>query len=377
MTIQKKDFNIFRFLNEPEDLLNKKFEDHRTFSAIMFFMTAMIGTSHWVWDYVTDPIGAQHTFGLRLIFLTLIVYSYAFMHVKSRRVLEFASVMAGLLLLINYVEILNRLHTGMVYGIGGFVFFLFLPLLMFQGFAVRVSILGTFLFAAFPHILALLGIAHNFEHAQYAVLIWPAAISMMLTHYAFVLNYRFRFDSEAALELASNTDPLTGVGNRRHFIPLIRKEIERSHRFKHSMSLIVLDIDNFKSINDLHGHSTGDAAICALANICLKMARQIDFVARLGGDEFAILLLEIDGDDALNVAERIRTAIENTSIKSTNCEEVHFTVSIGVAEQPHNNHSEEWLMELADSAMYRAKSSGRNCIESAPTKERVQPTLVN
>ncbi len=365
MTILKKDLNIFRFLTEPEDLLNKKLEDHRTFSAIMFFMTAMIGTSHWVWDYVTDPIGAQHTIGLRLIFLSLIVYSYAFMHVKNRRVLEFASVMAGLLLLLNYVEILNRLDTGMVYGIGGFVFFLFLPLLMFQGFSIRVSIISTFLFAGFPQILALLGIAHNFEHAQYAVLIWPAAIAMMLTHYAFVLNYRFRFDSEAALEFASNTDPLTGVSNRRHFMPMVRREIARSHRFQHPVSLIVLDIDNFKSINDFHGHSTGDAAICALANICRKMARQIDFVARLGGDEFAILLLEIGIDDAFTVAERIRTAIESTTIKSLDCEEVHFTVSIGVAEQPQGSSSEEGLIELADAAMYDAKESGRNRVVCA------------
>lgn len=379
MTILKKDLNIFRFLVEPEDLLNKKLEDHRTFSAIMFFMTAMIGTSHWVWDYVTDPIGAQNTIGLRLLFLLLIIYSYAFMHVKNRRVLEFASVMAGLLLLINYVEILNRLHTGMVYGIGGFVFFLFLPLLMFQGFSIRVSIVSTFLFAGFPQVLALAGIAHNFEHAQYAVLIWPAAIAMMLTHYAFVLNYRFRFDSEAALEFASNTDPLTGVSNRRHFMPMVRQEIERSHRFQHPVSLIVLDIDNFKSINDFHGHSTGDAAICALANICRKMARQIDFVARLGGDEFAILLLEIGAYDALAVADRIRAAVESTTIKSIDCEDVHFTVSVGVAEQPHANLSEEWLIELADAAMYRAKSSGRNRVECAPTtsQEHRQPVMTD
>ncbi len=360
MNQQEKGRHIFSFLSEPENLLNKKLEDHRTFSAIMFAMTAIIGSSHWVWDYVTDPIGARHTIWLRLIFWSLFAYSFAFMHVKNRRVLEFASVMAGLLLLINYVEILNRLNTGMVYGIGGFVFFLFLPLLMFQGFSVRVNILSTFLFAAFPQVLALLGIAHNFQHAQYAVLIWPAAIAMMLTHYAFVLNYRFRYDSEAALEFASNTDPLTGVSNRRYFIPTIRHELIRSQRFKHPVSLIVLDIDNFKKINDVYGHSTGDSAICTLANICRKMARQIDFVARLGGDEFAILLLEVGLEDALAVGERIRLAVENAPVRSFEGVDVKFTISVGVAEQPTDNMSEEWLIELADAAMYDAKSTGRN-----------------
>lgn len=360
MIKQEKKQNIFSFLTESESLLNKKLEDHRTFSAIMFAMTAIIGCSHWVWDYVTDPIGAQHTIYLRLLFLLLFAYSFAFMHVKSRRVLEFISVMAGLSLLVNYVEILNQLNTGMIYGIGGFVFFLFLPLLMFQGFSIRVSIVSTFLFAAFPQILALLGIAHHFQHAQYAVLIWPAASAMILTHYAFAQNYRFRYDSETALEFASNTDPLTGVSNRRYFVPTIRHELIRSQRFAHPVSLIVLDIDNFKKINDIHGHSTGDAAICALANICRRMARQIDFVARLGGDEFAILLLEVGLEDALTVGERIRVAVENTPVKSFEGMDVKFTVSLGVAQQPTDNTSEEWLIELADAAMYDAKSAGRN-----------------
>jgi diguanylate cyclase (GGDEF)-like protein len=362
MTIEKKKHHIFSFLFEPEDLLNKKLEDHRTFSAIMFAMTALIGMTHWVWDYVTDPVGAQNTIFLRLIFSVLFLYSFAFMHVKSRRVLELSSVMIGLLLLFNYVEILNRLHTGMIYGIGGFVFFLFLPLLMFQGFSTRVSMSSTFMFAAFPQILALFGIAKNFEQIQYAVLIWPAAGSMIIIHYAIAQNYRIRYDSETALEFASNTDPLTGVSNRRYFMPMIRHELIRSDRFSQSVTLIILDIDNFKKINDIHGHSTGDAAICALANICRKTARQIDFVARLGGDEFAILLLEANLEEALNVGERIRLAVENMSLKSFEGSEVKFTVSVGVAEQPVGNTSEEWLLELADAAMYDAKSAGRNCV---------------
>jgi diguanylate cyclase (GGDEF)-like protein len=362
MMTEKKKYSLFSFLFESESLLNKKFEDHRIFSAIMFAMAALIGTSHWVWDYVTDPIGAQHTIYLRLLFLVLLAYSFAFMHVKKRRFLELASVTISLLLLFNYVEILNRLNNGRIYGIGGYVFFLFLPLLMFQGFSIRVNIISTFLFAGLPQIFALLGIAHQFQHAQYAVLIWPAAGSMILTHYAFAQNYRHRFDSEIALKFASNTDPLTGVSNRRYFVPTIRHELIRSQRFGHPVSLIVLDIDNFKTINDIHGHSAGDAAICALANICRKTARQIDFVARLGGDEFAILLLEVGLDDAIAVGERIRLAVENTPVKSFEGFEVKFTVSIGVAEQPTDNMSEEWLIELADSAMYDAKEAGRNCV---------------
>jgi diguanylate cyclase (GGDEF)-like protein len=362
MMTEKKKYSLFSFLFESESLLNKKFEDHRLFSALMFAMAATIGMTHWVWDYVTDPVGAQNTIYLRSFFSILLVFSYAFIHVKSRRILEISSLTVCLLLLFNYVEILDRLNTGMVYGIGGFVFFLFLPLLMFQGFSIRVSIVTTLLIAIFPQILGFFDIAHHFEQMQYAVLIWPAAGSMIIVHYAFAQNYRLRYDSETALEFASNTDPLTGVSNRRYFVPTIRNELIRSQRFAHPVSLIVLDIDYFKTINDLHGHSAGDAAICALANICRESARQIDFVARLGGDEFAILLLEVGLDDALAVGERIRLAVENTSVKSFECTEVKFTVSIGVAEQPTDNTSEEWLIELADSAMYNAKEAGRNCV---------------
>ncbi len=357
--------SFLRFLSEPEALLIKKWDDLLPFCSIMFVMPAAVGVSHWIWDYVTDPIGARHTIGLRLLFLSSLSFPIAFRYIKNRQLLEFASVNLVMIGLLVFVLILNRIHNGMTYGIGGFTFFLLLPLLMFQGFSVRVNILSTFLFAAFPQFLAVIGIAHGFQHAQYAVLIWPAAIAMMLAHYAFALNYRLRYESEANLALISNTDPLTGVSNRRHFIPMIRHEIMRSQRLKHPVSLIVLDIDNFKKINDVYGHSTGDAAICTLANICRKMARQIDFVGRLGGDEFAILLLEAHLEDALTIAERIRAAVEKTSIKSFDSVEVHFTVSIGVAEQPFDNSSEEWLTERADAAMYQAKLGGRNCIKAA------------
>lgn len=356
-----------RFLTEPEPLLVKKWEDQRQFCSIMFVMPAAVGVSHWIWDHVTDPIGARDTIWLRLLFLSSLTFPFAFKYIKNRHFLTFASVLLGMIGLFVFVLILNRINNGMIYGIGGFTFFLFLPLLMFQGFSVRINILSTFLYAAFPQLLAVVGIAQGFQHAQYAVLIWPAAIAMMLAHYAFAQNYRIRYESEVNLELISNTDPLTGVSNRRHFMPIIRKEIDRSQRFKHPISLIVLDIDNFKKINDQYGHLAGDAAICTLANICRTMARQIDIVARLGGDEFAILLLEVDLENALTIAERIRQAVEKNPIESFDSARINFTVSIGVAEQSQENLSEEWLIEQADAAMYQAKIAGRNrIIASAP-----------
>lgn len=373
MRTLKERFNVLRFFIEPESVLIKKWNDLRDFCSIMFVMPAAIGVSHWVWDYVTDPIGARHTIGLRLLFLTSLVFPFAFKYVKSRRLLEFASILLGMTGLFVYILILNRIHNGMTYGIGGFTFFLFIPLLMFQGFSVRVNFLSTFIFALFPQFLGVIGIAHHFQNAQYAVLIWPTAIAMMLAHFAFALNYRLRYESEMNLAQMSNTDPLTGVSNRRYFIPTIRNEILRSQRLKHPVSLIILDIDNFKNINDIYGHSSGDAAICTLAKICQQMARQIDTVVRLGGDEFAILLLEANLEEALSIAERIRTAAEQTPITTFGSAEIYFTVSIGVAEQPEGNSSEKYILEQADAAMYQAKIAGRNRIMTAAPPHLQQP----
>lgn len=372
MPTLKERSNLLRFFTEPEAVLTKKWNDLRAFCSIMFVMPAAVGVSHWVWDYVTDPIGAQHTIGLRLLFLSSLCFPFAFKYIKDRRILELASIILGMTGLFVYILILNRIHNGMTYGIGGFTFFLFIPLLMFQGFSVRVNLISTFLFALFPQFLSMVGIAHNFQNVQYAVLIWPTAIAMMLAHFAFALNYRLRYESEINLALMSNTDPLTGVSNRRHFIPTMSNEIIRSQRLKHPVSLIILDIDNFKKINDIHGHSSGDAAICTLAKICRQMARQTDTVVRLGGDEFAILLIEANLDDALTIAERIRAAVEITPFTNFESTKIYFTVSVGVAEQPEGNSSEKWILEQADAAMYQAKIAGKNCIMTA-----TQPTTIS
>ena len=354
----------FGFVADPE-YLQKKLEDHRAFSMAMFLLFACMGTSLWIWDYVTDPVGARNTIWLRLLFILLFAVSYAFKHLRNRRLLAATSMGATLLAEIIFVEILNRLNTGMTYGIGEFMFFMFIPLVLFQGFSLRLNLSYTFIAAATPHLLAAANFAHGFQHSHYAVLIWPAAVMTMLVQFAFALNYLRRHESETALELASNTDPMTGVSNRRHFMPLLRKEIIRSQRLGHQISLLMLDIDLFKKINDTHGHPTGDLVICQLANICRTVPREMDVVARLGGEEFAILLPETNIQGALALAERVRSSVENTSVKSLSGVDLHFTVSIGVAEQPQGEKSEEKLINKADAALYQAKTSGRNRVVSS------------
>jgi diguanylate cyclase (GGDEF)-like protein len=378
MKPSKTEFNFFNILQEPIPLLNKKMRDHRHLTAVMFVMSAFLASGEWIWDYITDPIGAQNTIELRLIFLVLLLYPFIFKQIRKRRVIEFMGVASGLVAIIIFVEILNRLHNGITEGLGIFIYLLFLPVVMFQCFSLRVNLISTFLYAATPQVMFLFGLVHDFPFAQYTAMVWPAAIVLMIMHYIFAQNYRRRYDLELALELASNSDPMTGLSNRRHFIPILHNEIIRGHRFNHAVSLMVLDIDHFKAINDAHGHPTGDLVICTLAEICQKTARKLDVISRLGGEEFAILVINAPLQNALIAAERIRAAVANTRLTSFDGFEFSFTVSIGVAEQPKDDYSEEHLISLADNALYKAKEAGRNCVmASTPVGIKPLATYMN
>lgn len=370
MKIDQVASHFLELLAEPEPLLKQKWEDHRSLSSIMLIVTALLGPLEWLADYATDPIGAKGTIGLRLSYLSMLIFPFSFKYIKNRRLIEFAVVGAGLIGLITFVEILNRLNMGMIYGFGGFTLFLFIPLLIGQGFSLRVNLIAIFLYAAFPPFLNTIGFVHHFESLHYAVLIWPSAIVVMIAHCAFAHNYRLRYESEQALQTASNSDPMTGLSNRRYFMPLLKQEISRAHRFMHPLSLLMLDIDHFKEINDIHGHPTGDLVICTIANICKNTARQIDTPARIGGEEFAILLPEVGIEGALIAAERLRAAVESTTIRSIEGIPLSFTISIGVAERPFDVASEKKLIALADTALYLAKASGRNCVKSAALPQR-------
>jgi len=363
-----KSLQFLKLIDEPVDLLEEKMDRYRTISAIMFFLLALQGTFSWLWDYYIDAAGAQNTIGLRLYFLFFAIVAFSFKYIKNRKLLELICLISGLLAQFLFVLIMNHLENGMIYILSLFIFFLLFPLFLFQGFSLSANIICTLCFAAFPQIMALVGLAPEFQHPQYIILIWPAAFAMLITHYFSAQNYRLRYESELALKAASFTDHLTGVSNRRHFMPLLKQEIIRGNRYKHPVCLLMLDIDHFKNVNDTHGHLTGDLVIREVADICRQSARQMDVVARIGGEEFAILLIEAELAGALIVAERIRHAVEINLFKSLACVDLSMTVSIGVAQQQLGNESEEKLIELADKALYQAKEAGRNRVVPALTE---------
>ncbi len=163
----------------------------------------------------------------------------------------------------------------------------------------------------------------------------------------------------AEVQKQAITDTLTGFYNRRGFIELGRREVERSLRFGHPLSALMLDIDLFKQINDLHGHLTGDRILMGLTSRCAQELRQIDLLGRYGGDEFIVLLPETSLENACLVAERLRTSIARIPF-SANGKPLYITVSVGVAALRDDCKTLESLMERADQALYQAKESGRN-----------------
>ncbi|SFU87487.1 diguanylate cyclase [Pseudoduganella namucuonensis] len=164
------------------------------------------------------------------------------------------------------------------------------------------------------------------------------------------------------LEQLATTDPLTGIANRRKMTEQISKELERARRFRHPLSLLMVDIDHFKRINDTYGHDIGDRAIVAVASMLASSMRSIDMVARFGGEEFVLLMPETDIDVAGNAAERLRDAAARLRIEVDGGLKITLTISIGVAatrpqEAPDSPSS---LLMRADKALYRAKNEGRD-----------------
>jgi diguanylate cyclase (GGDEF)-like protein len=166
------------------------------------------------------------------------------------------------------------------------------------------------------------------------------------------------------------TDELTGLPNKRAFQEAMRKEAARAARFKHDLSLVILDVDNFKKVNDTYGHLQGDEVLRVIGKILAEESRGIDAPARYGGEEFVVALPETDTQGALEVAERIRERIEAVTIPLIEQEgELKITASIGTATMPAPPADTQDLVAAADGALYEAKRTGKNRVVVAPTEE--------
>jgi len=164
-------------------------------------------------------------------------------------------------------------------------------------------------------------------------------------------------------------DDVTEVYNARYLHSASESEIRRADRYGHALSVLFLDLDRFKLVNDRYGHLIGSQTLRSLSRVLLDCVRQVDTLARYGGDEFTILLPDTDHDGALAVGERIRRTIEAHRFEAGREGTLQLTISIGVATFPQHGGAREALLDAADKAMYRAKSRGRNRVCSASELE--------
>lgn len=170
--------------------------------------------------------------------------------------------------------------------------------------------------------------------------------------------YKRLYDSNAELETLANTDPLTGLYNRRTMTIHVQNMYQDYHANKNPFSLIVCDIDDFKLVNDTYGHDQGDKVLVTISTILSKLTRGLDFVCRWGGEEFIIFLRYIDREEARDIAENIRQEIAQTEMKVGD-KTIHVTMTFGVSSVTETDDYKE-LFDLADSRMYEGKKSGKN-----------------
>jgi diguanylate cyclase (GGDEF)-like protein len=168
------------------------------------------------------------------------------------------------------------------------------------------------------------------------------------------------------LEMLASTDGLTGILNRRVFFEEAEKEMIRAKRYGQHFSVLMIDIDDFKNINDTHGHQYGDEVINSLVKIVKKLIRQTDYFGRIGGEEFVIILIETRIKNAEKIAERIRKSTENDRVLIENQKSICFTISVGITEFNQEDRSFSDVLHRSDMAMYKAKKFGKNKVEIIP-----------
>jgi diguanylate cyclase (GGDEF)-like protein len=188
------------------------------------------------------------------------------------------------------------------------------------------------------------------------------ALNVLLAPAAVALDNATRFRRVEALSV---TDDLTNLYNSRYLNQALHREAKRALRGGRPLSLLFLDLDGFKNVNDAHGHLLGSRALVETAEVIRSCSRETDIVARFGGDEFAVVLPDTNAQGARSVAERVRERLAGYQFLVSEGLDVRLTVSIGIATLPDAASSSDELIEAADAAMYRVKDRGKNGIEAA------------
>jgi diguanylate cyclase (GGDEF)-like protein len=192
-----------------------------------------------------------------------------------------------------------------------------------------------------------------------------ATVSPLVVYWLATLSFEL-YKSEQRLSALSQKDPLTGAYNRRYFDEHAKVECARAHRYGQALTLLMLDLDLFKEVNDKYGHPAGDEVLKTLVKLGINALRKSDILARYGGEEFVVLLPHAGIIEARMLAERLRKSIEENVIMFDG-KSIKATISIGASTLEEQESDISALLARADKALYQAKANGRNRVEVLPT----------
>lgn len=242
-------------------------------------------------------------------------------------------------------------------------------------------VLMGFIACFFVGYLSYLFVAHE-DYKNVPDLIAPAMFFMGAAFVSLVSRIMLRTTNELlqmrSLEVESVTDPLTGLSNRRAFDRRWAVEVARARRFAMPLTLLIIDIDHFKDVNDTYGHAVGDRVLMQVGRLIQDGLRTTDVAARFGGEEFAVIAPHTMPQAAVTLAERVRIAVEREACSAlgVSASERAITVSIGVAGSEQGGSNDETVFERADKALYEAKRNGRNRVVMAPSENAVHGTVL-
>lgn len=353
---------------EPEESAyhTRKFEELRRFAFRAYLALPPLIVGLWVWDWTVDPVNAPRTLWLRIGMAACLVPCLLAlrwgMALRPFTALQYASVVATQ---VFWIAILRRLDGGLVYGIGGYMYYALGMLVIGLPLRFRDNVLGLSLSLLVPDLAGAAGWLPGFSYARYNTLVLPAGGLALFVLWAFDRLFRRTFNYQRNVERMAGEDALTGLPNRRQFMRAGEQMFDSVRRYGRSASVLIIDLDHFKAVNDRYGHAAGDAVLRAAAGLLLQRERGADLPARLGGEEFAILLPETDLEGATAVAERLRAACEamRVTVPGGLWSGLAVTMSLGVATCEPEDKSFEDLLRRADATLYRAKHEGRNRVE--------------
>ncbi|ROO32939.1 GGDEF domain-containing protein [Salinisphaera orenii] len=361
---------LLQAVHSPE-YLDAKARDFGAFTLWALLITAVFVLGMIPWDYAIDATRAWHVVWLRVMqcgaLLFWAIASVRYVHGRAARI---AALAAPLFIEATFMVVLDRLDGGTSYGMGGFLyFFIFAPfLLLAQPLGLAALVLTAI--TVFPPLAAWFGLQTGLDWWIYAAYMGTGFVPVLAIRLLLEVMYWHVFRYRREVEHQALTDGLTRLPNRRQFLAAGMRSLDSHGESGQPASLLFIDIDRFKGINDTHGHRTGDAAICHVAHALRALCREEDLMARYGGEEFLVLLPRTGPAAAAEIAERLRSAVVAAPfpMPDARASPLGLTVSIGIASyDPHDLGDLtdiDRLIHAADRAVYVAKRGGRNRVVS-------------